>query len=85
MVCGSRREAAAFLRAWLEGQRVDLVADPVDAYGCLLRYVLHRSRNVNAEFVRQGYASAYCTFRYSLCDEFLALQREARLAGRGPP
>ena len=52
-------EATDYLRAWLEGQHVELVADPVaylvDGYGPLPRYVFHRARLVNAELVRQGY------------------------------
>ena len=78
-------------RGGLEGQHVELVADPVadllDGYGPLPRYVYHRGRLVNAELVRQGYVLAIRDFRYSRREEFLALEREARLAGLGawPP
>ena len=38
---------------------------------------------VNRRLVEDGYAYAYTSFPFALSDEFLQLQREARLDGRG--
>jgi len=80
-------EAADANRRLLEGGVVFLEKDvsEVDRYDRLLRYVyLPDGRMVNAELVRMGFAQASTwppDVRYQ--DLFLALQAEARAAGRG--
>jgi micrococcal nuclease len=85
--CFARR-ASAFNARLVEGERVRLVSDVEshDRYGRRLAYV-YRARDdlfVNAELVRQGYATV-ATFppnvRYA--DEFERLARRARMSGRG--
>lgn len=79
-------EATAKNSELVAGKTVTLVKDvsETDKYGRLLRYVYVGDVFVNAELVRQGYASA-ATYppdvRYS--DLFVQLEREAREAGRG--
>lgn len=64
---------------WLEKD-----VSETDRYGRLLRYVYVGDTMVNAELVRQGYAQV-ATFPPDVDHqaEFLALQQEARTAGRG--
>ena len=80
------REAAAVNRALVEGRRVRLELDvrSRDRYGRLLAYVWIGDTMVNAELVRRGYAQVMTVppnVRHQAL--FLALQREARDAGRG--
>jgi len=79
-------EAAALNRALVLGKRVRLELDvqPRDRYGRLLAYVWVGDLMVNAELVRRGYAQVMTVppnVRYQAL--FLALEREARQAGRG--
>jgi len=80
-------EASAANKQLVAGKSVYLEKDvsETDRYGRLLRYVfLSNGVFVNAELVRQGYAqvSTYPPdVRYQAL--FLAMQREAREAGRG--
>ena len=80
-------EATEANRQLVEGALVILVKDvsETDRYGRLLRYVyLADGTFVNAELVRQGYAVG-ATFPPDVRHQalFLALEREARAAGRG--
>ncbi|MFC1539907.1 thermonuclease family protein [Gemmatimonadota bacterium] len=78
--------ASAFNRTLVEGRRVRLECDVEerDRYGRLLAYVYTDSLFVNAELLRQGYAQVMTVppnVRHA--DDFVRLQREARLADRG--
>jgi micrococcal nuclease len=81
------RRAAAFTRQLVEGKRVRLEFDVEkhDRYKRLLAYVyLPDGTFVNAEIIRQGYASVMTyppNVKYA--DEFLKLFREAREANKG--
>lgn len=80
------REASAFTKRLLEGQRVRLEYDRerTDRYGRTLAYVyLHDGTFANAEIVRRGYGHAYTRFPFRHLDRFRRLEREAREAGRG--
>ncbi len=80
------REASAFTKRLLEGQRVRLEYDRErsDRYGRTLAYVyLHDGTFANAEIVRRGYGHAYTRFPFRHLDRFRRLEREAREAGRG--
>jgi len=79
-------EAKAQNETLVLGQRVRLERDvsETDRYGRLLRYVWIGEYFVNAALVADGYAMVYTyppDVRYA--DTFLALQQEARNAGRG--
>ena len=80
------REASAAMKRLVEGKRVRLELDVEkrDRYGRLLAYVYTGDLFVNAEMVRNGYASV-ATFPPNIrhVDELVRLQREARQAGRG--
>ncbi len=78
--------ASAFNRTLVEGRKVRLELDtePRDHYGRLLAYVYTDSLFVNAELIRQGYAQVFTVppnVRHA--DEFVRLQRQARLTDRG--
>jgi endonuclease YncB( thermonuclease family) len=80
-------EASEANRQLVQGQTVTLVRDvsETDRYGRLLRYVyLEEGTFVNAELVRLGFAMI-ATFPPDVKYQslFLALQQEAREAGRG--
>ena len=80
------REASAFAKRLLDGQRVRLEYDrePTDRYGRTLAYVhLADGTFVNAEIIRRGYGHAYTRFPFRHLDRFRQLEREARAAGRG--
>jgi micrococcal nuclease len=80
------REASAFAKRLLQGQRVRLEYDrePTDRYGRTLAYVhLADGTFVNAEIIRRGYGHAYTRFPFRHLDRFRQLEREAREAGRG--
>jgi micrococcal nuclease len=82
------KEASAFTKQLAEGQAVRLEDAPHctdrDKYNRLLRYVyLPDGRLLNAEIIAQGYGHAYTRFPFAKMEEFRALEREAREAGRG--
>lgn len=80
------REAAEFTGRRLRGREVTLTFDVQkrDRYGRLLAYVFDGERLFNAELVARGYAQVMTVPpNVSYADLFLALQREARAAGRG--
>ena len=55
-----------------------------DCYDRLLAYVtLPDGTDLGAEIIRLGYGHAYTRFPFARMDEFRALEREAREAGRG--
>jgi micrococcal nuclease len=80
------RAAANRMRALVDGRSVRLVRDvsETDRYGRLLRYVYVGTRSVNATMVSEGFAAA-ATYPPDVAHalEFVALERKARLAGRG--
>jgi micrococcal nuclease len=80
------REAAAVNRALVTGRQVRLELDVQerDRHGRLLAYAWVGDVMINAELVRRGYAQVMTVppnVRHQAL--FLALQREAREAGRG--
>ena len=80
------REASAFAKRLLQGQRVRLEYDrePTDRYGRTLAYVhLADGTFVNAEIILRGYGHAYTRFPFRHLERFRQLEREARAAGRG--
>jgi len=82
------KEAAAFTRRLVEGQRVRLEHDPQgsarDKYGRMLAYVyLPDGTLLNLEIIRQGYGSVYTRVPFSMMERYRDAQREARDAGRG--
>jgi len=83
------KEASAFLESLLpRGSPVRLVGDveQQDRYGRTLAYVYRRADGlfVNAELVRQGFATALTiTPNLAHTDELVDLARDARNAGRG--
>ncbi|MGH9279163.1 MAG: thermonuclease family protein [Acidimicrobiales bacterium] len=83
------QEASRFLTSTLPaGTAVRLVGDVEqhDRYGRLLAYLYRRDSGlfVNAELVRQGYASVLTIPpNVAHADEFVELAREARVDGRG--
>lgn len=80
------REASEHLRGILTGERVRLEFDQTrrDRYGRTLAYLyLADGRFVNREMVRDGYAHAYIKYPFKYMDDFVAVEREAREAGRG--
>jgi len=82
------KSASEFTRRLSLDRRVRLEENPQgttrDSYGRLLRYVfLEDGTQLNAEIIRQGYGHAYNRFPHPAMDEFRALEREAREAGRG--
>lgn len=82
------KEASNRTKELLTGKSVRLEADPKqgdrDKYQRLLRYIyLPDGTLVNAELVAEGFARVYTAFPTSKQKEFLELQKQARLAGRG--
>src|SRR5262249_32187019 len=80
------REATAVNRRLVESKTVQLELDvrQRDRYGRLLAYVYVGETMVNAELVRLGYAQGMTVPpNVKSASLFLALQREAREAGRG--
>lgn len=86
------KEASAYLRKLLDGEKVELTYDQnnaakghKDRYGRLLCYV-RRARDgleVNAEMVRSGHAHAYSKYPSERAEEMRKLEREAQEAKRG--
>ena len=80
------KEASDFTRSIANRQMVTLGYDQdrIDRYGRTLAYVyLPDGTLLNAEIIRLGYGHAYTFFPFRLIEEFRALEREARAAGRG--
>ena len=80
------KEASAFTKRLLEGQRARLEYDRerTDRYGRTLAYVyLANGTFANAEIVRQGYGHAYTRFPFRYLDQFRQHEREARRRERG--
>jgi micrococcal nuclease len=81
------REASDFTKQLAMGKQVRLEFDQdrTDRYGRKLVYVYLQPENVllNAEIIRQGYGFAYTQFPFRMMEQFRALEREARDAGRG--
>jgi len=81
------KEASDFTKQLATGKpvRLDFDQDRTDRYGRTLAYVYLQPENllVNAEIIRQGYGFAYTQFPFRMMEQFRALEREAREAGRG--
>lgn len=83
------QEASAKTKALTEGKEVYIASDPDatdrDRYGRLLRYIfLPDGRHLNAELIREGYATEYTYNRpYRYQAEFRQLEKEAQAAKRG--
>lgn len=82
------REAAEFLKQMLQGQNVRLEKDPkarnIDKYGRELRYAyLDDGRMVNKLLLEYGYAQATPEYPFTLSEEFVMLEDEAKNSGRG--
>ena len=81
------KEASDFTKQRATGRQVRLEFDQdrTDRYGRTLAYVYLQPENLllNAEINRQGYGFAYTQFPFRMMEQFRALEREAREAGRG--
>jgi micrococcal nuclease len=81
------KEASDFTKQLATGKRVRLEFDHdrTDRYGRTLAYVYLQPENLllNAEIIREGYGFAYTQFPFRMMEQFRALEREAREAGRG--
>jgi micrococcal nuclease len=81
------KEASDFTKRLATGKRVRLEFDQdrTDRYDRTLAYVYLQPDNLllNAEIIRQGYGFAYTQFPFRMMEQFRALEREAREAGRG--
>ncbi len=81
------KEASAFTRKQVEGERVRLEYEPgsrTDRYGRTLAYVYtHDGDLVNQLIIEGGYGHAYTRFPFTKIEEFRAAEQEAREAGRG--
>ena len=80
------KEASAFTKKITEGKKVRLEYDRQkrDKYGRLLAYVyLEDGTFLNAELIKQGYATAFRKFRFKYRDNFKRYEREARENKRG--
>lgn len=75
------REASAFTREMTEGENVRLEYDwqKRDKYGRLLAYIfLEDNTFLNAELIKQGYATVFRKFRFKYRDDFIRYEQEAR-------
>lgn len=80
------REASAFTKMMVKGKSVRLKYDwqKRDRYGRLLAYVyLEDGTFLNAELVKQGYATAFRKFRFKYRDDFIRYEREAKISKKG--
>ncbi len=81
------QEAKKYLKSLIEKKDVTLKSggnDEFDRFGRRLSYVyLPDGTFVNRKMVEDGYAQAYKKFPFEHKEEFLRLEDEARLAGRG--
>ncbi len=79
-------EATHKTKSLVEGKAAGLISDVSDRDkdGRLLRYVFVDDTFVNAELVRQGYATAHICFPdFKYCDLFYESERKAREYSRG--
>nr|MDK2851588.1 micrococcal nuclease [Candidatus Cloacimonadota bacterium] len=85
-------EASDFLKEILEGEYVffrydqnNVGTNHKDRYGRILAYVYRVSDSlfINQEIIRQGYGHAYTVYPFTLQEDFLKLERDARSAKRG--
>jgi micrococcal nuclease len=85
-------EASDFLKEILQGERVFFKYDQnnsasghKDRYERMLAYVYRSSDSlfVNAEIIRQGYGHAYTSFPFTFLEDFMKLERDARMQKRG--
>jgi micrococcal nuclease len=82
----ANEESSAFLRTMIinKAVRLEYDSDRTDRYGRVLAYVyLANGTFVNAEIVKQGYASAYTSFPFRFMQQFRTYEREARADKRG--
>lgn len=84
------KEASAYTKRLLQGQRVelreDLQADDRDKYGRLLRNIIREDgMDVNATLIAEGYAQAYLSFPLSAKRkaQLRLLQEQAKEEARG--
>ena len=80
------REASAFTKMMVKGNSVRLEYDwqKRDKYGRLLAYVyLEDSTFLNAELVKQGYATVFRKFRFKYRDNFIRYEQEAKKNKKG--
>jgi micrococcal nuclease len=80
------KEASAFTRSLVEGQRVRLEFEQerYDKYDRLLAYVyLPDGRMLNEEILRQGYGHAFTKFPFKYMKRFRRLEKQARVNRRG--
>lgn len=79
-------EAAERMRELVAGASVTLLRKPQeerDTYGRLLRYVEANGADAGAVLIREGFAESLGAFPHPRLEEYEALEREARGAGKG--
>ena len=80
------KESSDFLNRLALGAVVRIEYDQRthDRHGRLLAYLyLPDGRSINAEIIRQGYGWAYTAYSFKYMNRYRALERQARVAGRG--
>lgn len=80
--------ASDFAKSVAQNQMVRLVADPQgsdrDKYKRLLRYAyLPDGRLLNSLLIQEGYGFAYTVFPYTKRPEFVGVEAQARMLGKG--
>lgn len=81
-------EASQISKNLMEGREVRLETDPIanerDKYNREIRYVyLADGRMINRYLVANGYAFATPEYQFSLKQEFVNLEKEANISGKG--
>jgi micrococcal nuclease len=78
-------EARIYLKSRVEGKvvRVEDDHEAYDKYGRRLGYLFLDDTLLNRELIVEGYAEATKRFEYRYKEEFLRLENEARLSGKG--
>lgn len=85
-------EASEFLKTLLKDERVFFKYDQnnsatnhKDRYNRMLAYAYRASDSlfVNAEIIRQGFGHAYTRFPFTFLEDFLKLERDARMQKKG--
>jgi len=82
-------EASQFTANLLLGERVYVITDSqqgeTDKYGRTLAFVFRYPDGlfVNAEIIRQGYGHVYTIYPFRYMEQFRALEKQARKAGKG--